>query len=290
MKNLTLWGLTILILLVTGVACFIFCPNNISAYGSVFGAAAGFVAVIWFYSSLQQQNESIKLQTKQLDEQRQQFQAEFKILRQESKRSAILTAKEILIDAEEQIEKDLRDICSFNDFASQFVILLAQPMQTLFTNNDCDKVIEAYGNFGKILLPAKRYLTGIKDAGFILLESEGILNVKTDIEPEWFIVINEDNLKKQVLISKNWSIISMLAHQLTILNIELTGLALSAAMLIKDSKMMKKAESIKLFLKYKDDLPVIVQNYLKTVSSEDLEKIKREIEEENSREQKDATV
>jgi short subunit fatty acids transporter len=54
------------------VAISIFPSNKISDYGSIF--AAGFVAVIWFYNGLQ-------LQSKQLDEQREQFQLEFNNLK-----------------------------------------------------------------------------------------------------------------------------------------------------------------------------------------------------------------
>ena len=79
------WILTVIVLSFAIIGIILFYNKNLnidelSAFGSIFAAAGSFIAVIWFYNSLQQQNI-------QLNEQRKQFQLEFNNLRLEIKRN-----------------------------------------------------------------------------------------------------------------------------------------------------------------------------------------------------------
>src|SRR5262245_16053221 len=85
--------LTILVVLTVVAVILNFSTTNVSAYGSIVSGGGSLLAVIWFTASFWNQ-------TRQLNEQRVQFAAQFHHLQESSRRDSLLMAKGILKAAE----------------------------------------------------------------------------------------------------------------------------------------------------------------------------------------------
>lgn len=85
MKHWKLWTLTCAVILLSLLVVIFVDSDKTSALGSIFAASSGFIAVIWFYNSLELQSVQLQEQQKQLEEQRVQFQLEFNNIRLEAK-------------------------------------------------------------------------------------------------------------------------------------------------------------------------------------------------------------
>jgi len=86
MPQRLLFLLTGLIALATALAICLLAPERLSALGSILAAAGSLLAVIWFSASLW-------YQSRQLQEQRQQFALQFEHLKETSRRDALILAK-----------------------------------------------------------------------------------------------------------------------------------------------------------------------------------------------------
>lgn len=112
--------LSILVVLLAIAATIYFPTEYFSALGSLFGAAAGMLAVIWFSASLYNQSQQLK-------EQRQHFLENFKQLREDNRRNSLVIVKDILNRSEEKALKSNPSLKDIGDLIIQYTNLLEWP-------------------------------------------------------------------------------------------------------------------------------------------------------------------
>jgi hypothetical protein len=161
--------LSCIVLLAAIYAALYFPADQSSAIGALFGAAGSILAVIWFSAALY-------YQSKQLQEQREQFQAEFKHLREEAHRNALTFAKDILSDAEEKSLKQNTRLKSVNDLMS--VYLAPDELKTILESTNAEEVRDAVKLWHEREGPAITLMSGIKKAAEIYFTAVG----KTDVD------------------------------------------------------------------------------------------------------------
>lgn len=266
MKNSwVLWLLTgiILISAILGIILF-YCKilniDELSAFGSIFAAAGSFIAIIWFYNSLQQQNI-------QLNEQRQQFQLEFNNLRLESKRSVIAIAKTILDDMETKVNNSLKDIGKLENLHTVFMAKAPSFMTPITESKNPEVVLDAIENFNSILLPARTFLSFMKDAGTLFLEHDGVAIINDDGEPEWFIDSYQKYLKDKPFISRYLPTAIILAEVMIRLKLKAILIAFETSAALINSHIMKEdavLKDVSDFQEKNNYLPKIAEKWLET--------------------------
>jgi hypothetical protein len=167
---------------------FHFSTEYFSALGSLFGATAGMLAVIWFSASLHYQSQQLK-------EQRQQFVENFKQLREDNRRSSLVLVRDILSRAEERALKSNPDLKSINDLMTHYMNILE--WGDILKSKDPDTVLEA----GKKWLttkegPALFLMRGIKSAAETYFRAIGMNGIDYTIEPELFVAVHGPTLWK----------------------------------------------------------------------------------------------
>ncbi len=198
-----LWLLTIVFLLLPLPFCLYMPINELSAYGTVFATSAAFIAIVWFYNSL-------KLQSKQLDEQREQFLLQFQYMKKESKRNDLLMAKEILEKMEKDLNEKLKDIGTIDNLPSLFLRAMIH-LGPITKSKDPEIIIKEFENYNKILTPSKLFMDQLKQAAIIILENEEISIIKDENEPEWFYDTYQKYLIGKPFFSKYQGSASMLS-------------------------------------------------------------------------------
>jgi len=169
-------------------ATFCFSTEYFSALGSLFGAAAGMLAVIWFSASLY--NQSL-----QLKEQRQQFLENFKQLREDNRRNSLILVKDILDRAEEKALKSNPNLKSIDDLMTQCIDMSEWP--SILKSTDPDTVLEHGKNW--LLMkeaPAFFLMRGIKSAAETYFRAIGGSNIDYTIEPDLFVAAHGPTLWK----------------------------------------------------------------------------------------------
>jgi len=158
---------------------FYFPTEYFSALGSLFGAAAGILAVIWFSASLY-------YQAQQLKEQRKQFLENFKQLREDNRRNSLVLVKDILARAEERALKSNPSLKSINDLMAQYITVIEWP--DILKSTDPHIVIEHGKSWLNMKeLPATYLMRGIKSAAEIYFRSIDNRNIDYTLEPELFV-------------------------------------------------------------------------------------------------------
>ncbi len=240
--------------------------NELSAFGSIFAAAGGLIAIVWFYNSLQQQ-------TIQLNEQRKQFQLEFNNLRLESKRSVIATVKLIIEDMEIKVNTSLNGLGKLQELPTLFMTHSLPLLKPITESEDYEEVLEAINNFNLVMTPARTFLSLMKDAGTLFLENDGIPVIGNDEEPEWFIHIYQEHLKGKPFISPYLGTAILLAGFMVKIKLKTifiateTSLALMNSSLM-NSSLMKEDLILKDVLEFKEKnnfLPKIAEIWLETL-------------------------
>lgn len=238
--------------------------NELSAFGSIFAAAGGLIAIVWFYNSLQQQ-------TTQLNEQRKQFQLEFNNLRLESKRSVITIVKLILEDMEVKVNNSLNGIGKLEELPTLFMTNALPFLKPITESEDFEKVLEATKNFNLILTPARIFLSLMKDAGILFLENDGIAVIKDDGEPEWFIILYQEHLKSKPFISRYLTTAILLSQFMVKIKLKAVTIATETSLALMSPSYMKKDEILKDVLDFKEKnnfLPKIAEKWLKSLSED----------------------
>ena len=161
------------------MAAIHFPTEYFSALGSLFGAAAGILAVIWFSASLYYQSQQIK-------EQRQQFLENFEQLREDNRRNSLVVVKDILSRAEERALKSNPNLKSINDLITEYFKIHDWP--AILKSTDPDTVLEQGKNW--IVMketPAFLLMQGIKSAAETYFRSIGRSDIDFTIVPEQFV-------------------------------------------------------------------------------------------------------
>jgi len=187
-KRLLLLLSAVLLLLATGI--IVWCSDErSSAIGSVFGAAGAILAVVWFSAGLY-------YQSRQLAEQRQQFSENFKQLREDNRRNALLLVKDILVRAEERALKWNPALCTLNDLTGHYLGGTAE-WPVIVKSTDTQAVLQAGKRWITLTEgPAKLLMSGIKSAAEAYFRAVGEENIDYSRKPEEFVFIYGQTLWK----------------------------------------------------------------------------------------------
>lgn len=172
--------LSILIASLTLAAIQYLDNNQLSSIGSIVAASGSLLAVIWFTGSLLHQSQQIK-------EQRVQFQADFRQSREDSRRNALLLAKDILHTAETKALSLNTDLSSISDLIPLY--LHFGEFKEIMESNDPQVVEQAIKSWSKKEGPAVTLMKGLKNAAEVYFKSIGSDNFDYSKEPEEFVFI-----------------------------------------------------------------------------------------------------
>jgi len=176
----------VVVLAIASTLCFP--TEKYSALGSVFAAAAGMLAVIWFSASLYNQSQELK-------EQREQFSKNFKQLQEDNRRSSLVVVKDILSRAEERALKCNPNLTCIDDLRAQYIDMDEWP--TILKSTDPNEVIKLALNW-KLTKeePALFLMRGIKSAAETYFRAIGRTDIDYSIEPELFVAEHGPTLWK----------------------------------------------------------------------------------------------
>lgn len=168
----------VLIALVVGILTL----NNekCTSIGTMVSAAGSLLAVIWFSGSLW-------YQSKQLNEQRIQFTHEFKQLKEEGRRNALLLAKDILETAERKSLSLNPEMKTLSELPTVYMNM--GELKTISESSDPSKVLEALTSWGKKEGPAVTLMKGLKSAAEVYFKAIGKDDFDFSKEPEEFVYI-----------------------------------------------------------------------------------------------------
>ncbi len=180
MPQRLLFLLTGLVGVAIGLAIRLLDPERLSALGSILAGAGSLLAVIWFSASL-------RYQSRQLQEQRQQFAAQFEHLKETSRRDALLFAKGILDRAEEKALAQNGKVNSISELVTEYMNFVE--LKPLLESRDPEEVMHAFGAWMKREGPAITLVTGVKSAAEVFFRSIGASDVDSSKPPEEFVFI-----------------------------------------------------------------------------------------------------
>jgi hypothetical protein len=153
-------------------------PESLSAIGSIVAAAGSLLAIVWFSASLW-------CQSRQLQEQRQQFSVQFEHLIETSRRDALLMAKSILDKAEERAIAQNGRISSITELLTEYMHFVE--LKPLLESTKSEEVTEAFRAWMKREGPALTLLTGVKSAAEVYLRAIGTPNIDFCKSPDEFV-------------------------------------------------------------------------------------------------------
>jgi len=166
------------VLLAIGI--LVWFPTESSAIGSVMEAAAGVLAVIWFPASLFYQSQ-------QLREQREQFQENFRQLREDNRRSALVAVRDVLLRAEERALQRTPDCQSIDGFTVYYTKI--PEWDIIEHSTDPNVVCEAAMKWLNTKdIPAIILVRGIKNAAEMYYRATGSKDVDYSMDAESFVV------------------------------------------------------------------------------------------------------
>ena len=162
-------------------ASVVFPPEKLSAYGTIFAAAGSLIAVIFFSASLYYQSI-------QLREQREQFNTNFSHLRVDAERKAILTAKEMLTDAEEKAIKGVDGLDAIINLPTLYVHGMAY-WKNIIKSNDPEEVMSSFQRWLPLETSATTFVSGVKNAAVVYFKALGMGGIDYSKKPEDFVYI-----------------------------------------------------------------------------------------------------
>ena len=173
-------ALTVAVAVVVAVSIRVLSPDQLSAFGSILSGGGSLLAVLWFSAGL-------RYQANQIEEQRKQFEAQFKYLQESSRRDALMVAKDIL-------EKAERDAIALNGKITHISELLTEytnfsELKPLLESTNASEVLRAHSSWMKKEGAALQLLQGIKSAAEIYMRSAGTPGVDYSKPPDEFYMI-----------------------------------------------------------------------------------------------------
>lgn len=176
----TLISLSALVVLATGSAIYCLDDSHLSAYGSMVAGAGSLLAVIWFTASLWYQSQQLK-------EQRTQFLSEFKQIREEGRRNALLLARDILNTAESRALAVNPEIRSLSELPALYINFAE--FKDIVESDNPNVVQAAISGWLKKEGPAVILMKGLKSAAQMYFLAIGKDDVDYSKEPEEFVFI-----------------------------------------------------------------------------------------------------
>jgi len=171
------------LLILFGMLVFKYLPLDYSeTIGTLIGGIGSVIAVIWFYTSL-------KLQRRQLEEQRQQFMSEFKHVREDSHRNALILSRDILNETEKRISGQNPELKSISDLIPLYLQQM-QEFNPILEETNPVLIQQHVQSWLKIEGPAVILMKGIKSAAEIYLRVSDLNgNIDYSKDPEEFVYI-----------------------------------------------------------------------------------------------------
>lgn len=177
--KLVLIVLSVLIGIGTAIAIYYFDDVKLTSYGTIVAAAGSLLAVIWFSGSLWYQSQ-------QLEEQRTQFLEQFKQLREEGRRDALLLARDILNAAEARALAMNSEIRSLPDLIPLYINFAE--FKDIMESEDPEAVQAAVKSWMAKEGPALALMKGLKSAAEVYFLAVGKDCIDNSKEPEEFIL------------------------------------------------------------------------------------------------------
>ena len=157
--------------------------NQNITYGDILTAGVSLLAASWFTASLM-------FQSRQIHEQREQFDRQFEHIERASKREALTAAKEILNLAEGKACLKLKDVAPYpyNKYLTIDSIPIEFDLAVASTSSKSQVVHDAFVSWVAQQNAFTTLFLGIKMAARVYLESTGQENVNYDLNADEFIV------------------------------------------------------------------------------------------------------
>jgi len=249
--------LSFLVAVLTLAAIYYLDDNRLSSIGSMVAASGGLLAVIWFTGSLWYQSQQLK-------EQREQFKEDFTQLREDSRRSALLLARDILHTAETRALSLNKNMTSLSELPTLYMHFAE--LKEIMESGDPLVVKQAIESWQKKEGPALALMNGLKNAAEVYFRSIGLNNIDYSKEPEEFVLIYGPHFWKLPFFEPYQSTGAMLAEFMVTLEPgrKAVTLALFGVMVkIAPSEKLVKIDSIRQDInKYKEKgypIPVIAR-------------------------------
>lgn len=175
--------ISVTIAVVVAGVCVLLCASDTKALtiGSVAGACGGILAVVWFFAAL-------KSQSKQLENQKEQFLAEFQTLREGARRDALMFARDILKEAEKKALKQNPKLNAISDFYTNYINFSSlTSLKVVLESSDPHEVLEQFKVWMNAEGPAITMMSGIKSASEIYFRATGFESIDYSKEPEDFV-------------------------------------------------------------------------------------------------------
>lgn len=191
MKKYRLLILITIAIVLFGVSVLVyFSETKASSIGSVVGAFGSILAFVWFFAALKSQSE-------QLDNQKEQFLAEFQTLREGARRDAMMFARDVLKDAEGKALKQNSELNAITDiFSSYMGPPFLMSLKAILESDDPYEVLEQFKVWMKIEGPSVIMMRGIKNAAEIYFRAIGLKDIDYSKEPEEFVFIYSPHIEK----------------------------------------------------------------------------------------------
>ena len=173
--------ITLLLFASVALATIFLDPERLSALGGILSGAGSLLAVLWFSAGL-------RYQSRQLEEQRKQFAAQFQFLRESSRREALRATKEVLRETELHVYRLRPDIKTLASVTTAYAAVL-KDVPEIVTSTDPDVVFDSSTRFLLAEMTASTLLTGIKAAAELYLRSGEEQEIDFRKSPEEFYAI-----------------------------------------------------------------------------------------------------
>lgn len=157
-----LTALTIALALAVAIAIRLLDHERLSALGGILGGAGSLLAVLWFSAGL-------RYQSRQLEDQREQFTAQFQYLKESSRRDALLLVREILERAEDKAISSFEKPIAVTDLPAKYMD--SGELKTILESRNPREVLDACAIWMKKAGAALTLLQGIKSAAEVYLRS-----------------------------------------------------------------------------------------------------------------------
>jgi hypothetical protein len=251
MNNRTGILFSILILLFAVALYFWMDGQGPSDLGALLASFGSFLAIFWFYKGL-------RLQSLQINEQRQQFVRQIQLQHQDSMLNFLSLASNKMHDHLKELIT-LLNIPDESHITSCYLSNMQYYKQSL-ESNDPNAVIQQVQYWMKIEAPCVKFMSAVKDLVLLHQQRLGINNNTEITDPADFVFINSSHLLNQPFMSPYNATVKLLSEQMMLISPgrKAMTLAMSAALcqidlhdIIKKDKIIqdiKKAQESKSFI------------------------------------------
>lgn len=172
-----------------------------STIGSVVGGFCSLLAFIWFFAALRSQSS-------QLENQKDQFLAEFQTLREGSRRDALIFARDVMKEAERKALNQNPKIKATTDLLTNYMDFSS--LKVITESSNPHEVLEYFQTWMNTEGPAITMIKGIKSASEIYFRAIGLTDIDYSKEPEDFVYTYSPHFEKLPYFDTYYASIHML--------------------------------------------------------------------------------